>query len=134
MGAGPRLPPFDLQAPPKLPFGMGDIFSDWVEKVDFGKLRQQKKEVNLAMHRQEAFDEMYVSMCKADKEIQRLKRHDEMAKSKIHWEDRLVRFNPSVEINIDTSCEPLAPSPTADAIVPEPEAEPATGDAPSTES
>ena len=53
MGSGPRLPPFDLQAPPKLPFGMEDVFAEGVEKVDFGRLRQQKKEVNLAMHRQE---------------------------------------------------------------------------------
>ncbi|BBG92532.1 hypothetical protein Prudu_000294 [Prunus dulcis] len=52
MGSGPRLPPFDLQAPPKLPFGMEDIFAEGVEKVDFGRLRQQKKEVNLAIHRQ----------------------------------------------------------------------------------
>ncbi|BBG93111.1 hypothetical protein Prudu_001023 [Prunus dulcis] len=76
MGSGPRLPPFDLQAPPKLPFGMED--------VDFGRLRQQKKEVNLAMHRQEvplAFGEMYVSMAKADKEIQRLKRRDEQPRA-----------------------------------------------------
>ncbi|BBN67213.1 hypothetical protein Prudu_11S000200, partial [Prunus dulcis] len=179
MGAGPRLPPFDLQASSKLPFGMEDIFAEGVEKVDFGKLRQQKKEVNLAMHRQEvplAFDEMYVSMAKAYEEIQRLKRRDEMAKSKmaeaqeairekntmllqktalakevdelkrskakesyimdrlvdeqLRWEDRLVRFNPSVEINFDINGEPPAPSPTADATVQTPEAEPATGDAP----
>ncbi|BBN70214.1 hypothetical protein Prudu_1446S002100 [Prunus dulcis] len=110
---------------------------------------------------------MYVSMAKADKEIQRLKRRDAMAKSKmaevqeairekntslwraetvkgeevaaarveaiesfrtseelksyimdrlvdeqLRWEDRLVRFNPSVEINFDTKGEPPAPSPT----------------------
>ncbi|BBN67974.1 hypothetical protein Prudu_239S000100, partial [Prunus dulcis] len=99
----------------------GGCFAEGVEKVDFGRLRQQKKEVNLAMHRQEvplvnvflegvksdpealaktpassfidraqktiltsayAFGEMYVSMAKADKEIQRLKRRDELAKSK----------------------------------------------------
>ncbi|XP_020415515.1 uncharacterized protein LOC109948029 [Prunus persica] len=208
MGSGPRLPPFDLQAPPKLPFGMEDVFAEGVEKVDFGRLRQQKKEVNLAMHRQEvplvnvflegvksdpealartpassfidwaqktiltsayAFGEMYVSMAKADKEIQRLKRRDEQAKSKVaeaqeaireknallvqkaalanevdelkrskaeelRWEDRLVRFNPSVEINFDTSGEPPAQTPPADASAPTPEAEPATEDAPSTES
>ncbi|BBG99215.1 hypothetical protein Prudu_008827 [Prunus dulcis] len=113
--------------PPKLPFGMEDIFAEGVEKVDFGRLRQQKKEVNLAMHRQEvplvnvflegvksdprlwrepslflhrsgpktiltsayAFGEMYVSMAKADKEIQRLKRRDEMAKSKMAEAQRL---------------------------------------------
>ncbi|XP_020412828.1 uncharacterized protein LOC109947302 [Prunus persica] len=199
MGSGPRLPPFDLQAPPKLPFGMEDVFAEGVEKVDFGRLRQQKKEVNLAMHRQEvplvnvflegvksdpealartpassfidraqktiltsayAFGEMYVSMAKADKEIQRLKRRDELAKSKmvhllesfrsseelksyimdrlvdeqLRSEDRLVRFNPSVEINFDTSGEPPAQTPPADASAPTPEAEPATEDAPSTES
>ena len=142
---------------------------------------------------------MYVSMAKADKEIQRLKRRDEMAKSKmaeaqeaireknalllqkatlakeveelkrskaeevaaarveaiesfrtseelksyimdrlvdeqLRWEDRLVRFNPSVEINFDTSGEPPTQSPTANASVPTPEAEPATEDALSTES
>ncbi|BBG99073.1 hypothetical protein Prudu_008651 [Prunus dulcis] len=130
MGSGPRLPPFDLQAPPKLPFGMEDIFAEGVEKVDFGRLRQQKKEVNLAMHRQEvplinvflegvksdpealartpassfidraqktiltsayAFGEMYVSMAKADKEIQRLKRCDEMAKSKMAEAQEAIR-------------------------------------------
>ena len=142
---------------------------------------------------------MYVSMAKADKEIQRLKRRDELAKSKmaeaqeairekntllvqkaalakeveelkrsraeevaaaraeaiesfrsseelksyimdrlvdeqLRWEDRLVRFNPSVEINFDTSGEPPAQTPPADASAPTPEAEPATEDAPSTES
>ncbi|XP_034197228.1 myosin-7B-like [Prunus dulcis] len=244
MGSGPRLPPFDLQAPPKLPFGMEDVFAEGVEKVDFGRLRQQK-EVNLAMHRQEvplvnvflegvksdpealaktpassfvdraqktiltsayAFGEMYVSMAKADKEIQRLKRRDQQAKSKVaeaeeaireknallaqkaalakevaartkeveelkrskaeevaaaraeaiesyrsseelksyimdrlvdeqlRWEDRLVRFNPSLDINFDTSGEPPAQTPPADASTPTPEAEPATEDAPSTES
>ncbi|BBN67666.1 hypothetical protein Prudu_148S000100, partial [Prunus dulcis] len=177
MGSGPRLPPFDLQAPPKLPFGMED-----------------------------AFGEMYVSMAKADKEIQRLKRRDQQAKSKVaeaeeaireknallaqkaalakevaartkeveelkrskaeevaaaraeaiesyrsseelksyimdrlvdeqlRWEDRLVRFNPSLDINFDTSGEPPAQTPPADASTPTPEAEPATEDAPSTES
>ncbi|BBH09270.1 hypothetical protein Prudu_021718 [Prunus dulcis] len=125
---------------------------------------------------------MYVGIAKADKEIQRLKRRDEMAKSKmaeaqeaiqeknalllqkaalakeveelkrskaeevaaarveaiesfrtseelksyimdrlvdeqLRWEDRLVRFNPSVEINFDTSGEPPAQSPPTDASV-----------------
>ncbi|CAL2276871.1 unnamed protein product [Prunus armeniaca] len=122
MGIGPRLPPFHLQAPPKLPFGMDDVYAEGVEKVDFSGLRQQKKEVNLAMHRQEvplvnvflecvksdlevlartpatsyadraqktlltqayAYGEMYMNMAKADKEIQRLKRRNEMAKDKI---------------------------------------------------
>lgn len=53
MGIGPRLPPFDTQAPPKLPFGMDDVYAEGVEKVDFSKLRRQKKEVDLAMHWQE---------------------------------------------------------------------------------
>ncbi len=147
----------------------------------------------------QAFGEMYVSMAKADKEIQRLKRRDEQAKSKVaeaqeaireknallvqkaalakeveelkrskaeevaaarveaiesyrsseelksyimdrlvdeqlRWEDRLVRFNPSLDINFDTSGEPPAQTPPADASAPTPEAEPATEDAPSTES
>ena len=154
----------------------------------------------------QAFGEMYVSMAKADKEIQRLKRRDEQAKSKVaeaeeaireknallaqkaalakevaartkeveelkrskaeevaaaraeaiesyrsseelksyimdrlvdeqlRWEDRLVRFNPSLDINFDTSGEPPAQTPPADASTPTPEAEPATEDAPSTES
>ncbi|XP_020421324.1 uncharacterized protein LOC109949649 [Prunus persica] len=201
MGSGPRLPPFDLQAPPKLPFGMEDVFAEGVEKalartpaasfID----RVQKTILTSAY----AFGEMYVSMAKADKEIQRLKRRDELAKSKMAeaqeaireknallvqkaalakeveelkrskaeevaaarveaiesfrsseelksyimdrlvdeqlcWEDRLVRFNPSVEINFDTSGEPPAQTPPADASAPTPEAEPATEDAPSTES
>ncbi|CAL8152875.1 unnamed protein product [Prunus armeniaca] len=50
--AGLRLPLFDLQAPPKLPFGMEDVFVEGVEKVDFSMLHRHK-EVNLAMHRQE---------------------------------------------------------------------------------
>ncbi|BBG96741.1 hypothetical protein Prudu_005630 [Prunus dulcis] len=48
MGSGLRLLPFDLQAPPKLPFCMEeDVFAEGVEKVDFGRLCQQKKEVPL---------------------------------------------------------------------------------------
>lgn len=142
---------------------------------------------------------MYVNMARADKEIQRLKRHDEMTKGKmaevqeairekntrllqkaalakeveelkrskadeiaatlteaiesfrsfkelryyvmdrlvheqLRWEDRLVRFNPSVEINFDTSGEPSSPGPSTDAAAVAPESEPATRDAPSTES
>ncbi|CAL2276070.1 unnamed protein product [Prunus armeniaca] len=237
MGTGPRLPPFDPQAPPKLPFGMDDVYAEGVEKVDFSGLRRQKKEVNLAMHRQEvplvnvflegvksdpevlartpatsyadraqktlltqayAYGEMYVNMAKADKEIQRLKRRNEMAKDKVAeaqeairekntlvlqkaamakemeelkrsraeevaaarveaiesfrgsdelrnyimdqmvamqlgWEERVAMFNPSVEINFDTSGEPPSSSRTTD-VVPEPEPEPAITDAPSTES
>ncbi|CAL2270651.1 unnamed protein product [Prunus armeniaca] len=211
--------------------------SEGVEKVDFSGLRRQKKEVNLAMHRQEvplvnvflegvksdpevlartpatsyadraqktlltqayAYGEMYVNMAKADKEIQRLKRRNEMAKDKVAeaqeairekntlvlqkaamakemeelkrsraeevaaarveaiesfrgsdelrnyimdqmvamqlgWEERVAMFNPSVEINFDTSGEPPSSSRTTD-VVPEPEPEPAITDAPSTES
>ncbi|CAL2229946.1 unnamed protein product [Prunus armeniaca] len=237
MGTGPRLPPFDPQAPPKLPFGMDDVYAEGVEKVDFSRLRRQKKEVNLAMHRQEvplvnvflegvksdpevlartpatsyadraqktlltqahAYGEMYVNMAKVDKKIQRLKRRNEMAKDKIveaqeaiqekntlvlqkaamakemeelkrsraeevaaarveaiesfrgseelrsyimdqmvamqlGWEERVAMFNPSVEINFDTSGEPPSSRRTTD-VVPEPEPEPAITDAPSTES
>ncbi|CAL8175028.1 unnamed protein product [Prunus armeniaca] len=103
-----------------------------------------------------AYGEMYVNMAKADKEIQRLKRRNEMAKDKIaeaqdaireknamllwwdvfgaeelRWEQRLARFNPSVEINFDTSGEPPSPSPSTDAT---PKPEPATMDTPSTKS
>ncbi|CAL9018698.1 unnamed protein product [Prunus brigantina] len=118
------LPPFDLQALLKLTFGMEDVFAKGVEKVDFSVMRRQKKEVNLAMHRQKvplvnvflegvksdpevlartyassyadraqktflthayvsSLSEMYVNMAKADKEIQRLKRRNEMTKDKI---------------------------------------------------
>ncbi|CAL2266567.1 unnamed protein product [Prunus armeniaca] len=52
MGTRLSLPHFYLQASPKLPFGMKDVFAEGVEMVDFGKLCRQKKEVNLAMHRQ----------------------------------------------------------------------------------
>ncbi|CAL2238076.1 unnamed protein product [Prunus armeniaca] len=122
MGTGPRLPPFDPQVPPKQPFSIEDVYAEGVEKMDFARLRRQKKEVNLAMHRQEvplmnvflegvkcdpevlertpatsyadwaqktflthayAYGERYVNMAKVDKEIQRLKRHNEMAKDKI---------------------------------------------------
>ncbi|CAL8162159.1 unnamed protein product [Prunus armeniaca] len=248
MGTGPMLHSFDLQASPKLPFGMEDVYAKGVEKMDFSKLCLQKKEINLAMHRQEvflvnvflecmkydpevlartpttsyadwahktflthayAYGEMYMNMAKADKEIQRLKRHNEMAKDTIaeaqeaiqeknalllqkaglaeeveelkrlraeevaaaraeveqkkakkivaaraeaiesfqgseelrsyiidqmvamqlRWEQRLARFNPSMEINFDTSGEHPSPSPST-----EPEPEPATTDALSTES
>ncbi|XP_034201350.1 inosine triphosphate pyrophosphatase-like [Prunus dulcis] len=57
---------------------------------------------------------------------------DRLVDEQLRWEDRLVRFNLSVEINFDTSGEPPAQSPPADASVPTPEAEPATEDAPST--
>ena len=59
---------------------------------------------------------------------------DRLVDEQLRWEDRLVRFNPSVEINFDTSGEPPAQTPPADASAPTPEAEPATEDAPSTES
>lgn len=49
------------------------------------------------------------------------------------WEVRVAKFNPSVEINSDTSGEPPSPSPNTDAAR-EPELEPATTDAPSIES
>ncbi|CAL8174975.1 unnamed protein product [Prunus armeniaca] len=53
MGTGPRLPPFDLQAPLKLPFGMEEVFAKGMERVDFSGLRRQENEVSLAMHLQE---------------------------------------------------------------------------------
>ncbi|CAL2238075.1 unnamed protein product [Prunus armeniaca] len=56
---------------------------------------------------------------------------DQMVAMQLHWAQRLARFNPSVEINFDTSGEPPSPSPSTD-VAPEPE--PATTDAPSTES
>ncbi|CAL2277499.1 unnamed protein product [Prunus armeniaca] len=101
---------------------MEDVYAEGVEKMDFSRLRRQKKEVNLAMHRQEvplvnvflegvkcdpkvlvrtpatsyvdraqktflthayANGEMYVNMAKANKEIKRLKRRNEMGKDKI---------------------------------------------------
>ncbi|BBN68685.1 hypothetical protein Prudu_529S000100 [Prunus dulcis] len=231
MGSGPRLPPFDLQAPPKLPFGMEDASSAeeggqpgyaptggaLSERLLEGVKSDPEAWQRLQLHPSDraqktiltsayAFGEMYVSMAKADKEIQRLKRRDQQAKSKVaeaeeaireknallaqkaalakevaartkeveelkrskaeevaaaraeaiesyrsseelksyimdrlvdeqlRWEDRLVRFNPSLDINFDTSGEPPAQTPPADASTPTPEAEPATEDAPSTES
>ncbi|CAL9012168.1 unnamed protein product [Prunus brigantina] len=47
--------PFEV-VPPKLPFGMDDVYAEGVEKMDFSELRRQKKEVKLAMHRQEQND------------------------------------------------------------------------------
>ncbi|XP_021803240.1 uncharacterized protein LOC110747360 [Prunus avium] len=130
MGTEPRMPSYNLQAPLKLPFGIDDVFAEGVEKVDFFKMRRQKKEANLAMHRQEiplvnvflegvksdpealaktqasnfadraqktiltsayAFGEMYVNMAKADKEIQRLKKRDELAKSKMAEAQEAIR-------------------------------------------
>ncbi|CAL9004636.1 unnamed protein product, partial [Prunus brigantina] len=74
MGTEPRLPPLDPKAPPKLPFGMDDVYAEGVEKMDFSELRREKKE---------GYGEMYMHMAKADKEIQKLKRRNEMAKDKI---------------------------------------------------
>ncbi|BBH02241.1 hypothetical protein Prudu_012752 [Prunus dulcis] len=53
MGSGPRLPPFDLQPRRSYPSAWMMCSLKGLRKVDFGRLRQQKKEVNLAMHRQE---------------------------------------------------------------------------------
>ncbi|CAL2246583.1 unnamed protein product [Prunus armeniaca] len=53
IGTEPKLPTFDLRAPPKLPFGMEEVFAEGMLVVDLGWLRQQKKEVSLAMHRHE---------------------------------------------------------------------------------
>ncbi|CAL8138177.1 unnamed protein product [Prunus armeniaca] len=36
MRTGPRLPPFNLLAPQKLPFGMEEVFAEGMERVDFG--------------------------------------------------------------------------------------------------
>ncbi|CAL8117014.1 unnamed protein product [Prunus armeniaca] len=58
---------------------------------------------------------------------------DQMVAMQLRWEERVAMFNPSVEINFDTSGEPPSPGPTTDAAR-EPEPEPATTDAPSTES
>ncbi|CAL8136072.1 unnamed protein product [Prunus armeniaca] len=183
MGTGPRLPPFDLQAPPKLPFGVEDVYAKGVEKVDFSRLRREKKEVNLAMHHQEVpLVNVFLEGMKSDlevlvrtpassyadqaqktflthaykaalaREVEELKRSraDEVAaaraeveqkkaeeiataRAELLWEERSARFNPSVEINFDTSGEPPSLSPTTEAT-PEPELELATTDAPSTES
>ncbi|CAL2257600.1 unnamed protein product [Prunus armeniaca] len=51
---------------------------------------------------------------------------DQMVAMQLCWEQRLARFNPSVEINFDKSGEPPSPSPSMDAT---PEPEPATTDA-----
>ncbi|CAL8152802.1 unnamed protein product [Prunus armeniaca] len=56
---------------------------------------------------------------------------DLLVYEQLRWEERLARFNPSVEINFDTSGEPPSPSPATNAT---PEPESATTDAPSTES
>ncbi|CAL2234273.1 unnamed protein product [Prunus armeniaca] len=56
---------------------------------------------------------------------------DPMVAMQLYWEERLARFNPSVEINFDTSGEPPSPSYTTDATL---EPEPATTYAPFIES
>ncbi|CAL2248760.1 unnamed protein product [Prunus armeniaca] len=38
MGTGPRLLPFNLLAPPKLPFGMEEVFAEGMKMVDFGRV------------------------------------------------------------------------------------------------
>ncbi|CAL2230831.1 unnamed protein product [Prunus armeniaca] len=58
---------------------------------------------------------------------------DQMVAMQLRWEQRLVKFNPLVEINFDTSGKPPSPSPSTNAT-PKPEPEPATTNAPSTES
>ncbi|CAL8168088.1 unnamed protein product [Prunus armeniaca] len=119
MGPESRLPPFDLQEPPKLSLSIEDVFAEGVEKVDFVKLRRQKNEVNLAMHRYEVpFVNVFLEGVKsdlealarthassfadraqktiltsayADKEIQRLKRRNEMANDKMAKAQEAIR-------------------------------------------
>ncbi|CAL9019050.1 unnamed protein product [Prunus brigantina] len=71
MGTGLRLRPFDLLAPPKLPFGMEDVYAEGVEKMDFSALRRQKKvEVSLAMHWQEVpLVNIFLEGVKSDLEV-----------------------------------------------------------------
>ncbi|CAL2239906.1 unnamed protein product [Prunus armeniaca] len=59
---------------------------------------------------------------------------DRLVHEQLRWEDKLMRFNPSIEINFDMSGEPLSPSPTTDDTVVAIESKPATRDAPLTES
>ncbi|CAL2238681.1 unnamed protein product [Prunus armeniaca] len=59
---------------------------------------------------------------------------DQLVDEQLCWEERLARFNPSVEINFNMSDKPPSPSPTADATAIAPESKSATADAPSTES
>ncbi|CAL8162449.1 unnamed protein product [Prunus armeniaca] len=47
MGTGPRLPPFDPQAPPKLPFGMDDVYAEGVNLEKKGVCLQQGKGLGL---------------------------------------------------------------------------------------
>ncbi|CAL2237117.1 unnamed protein product [Prunus armeniaca] len=48
-----------------------------------------------------------------------------MVAMQLRWEERVAMFNPSVEINFDTSGEPPSSSPTTGAAL-EPKPEPAT--------
>lgn len=38
IGIEPRLPPFDLQALPKLPFDIEVVFAEDMNEVDFGEI------------------------------------------------------------------------------------------------
>ncbi|CAL2270987.1 unnamed protein product [Prunus armeniaca] len=119
MGPESRLPLFDLQEPPKLSLSIEDVFAEGVEKVDFVKLHRQKKEVNLAMHRYEVplvnvflegvksdlealarthassfadrAQKTILTSAYADKEIQRLKRRNEMANDKMAKAQEAIR-------------------------------------------
>lgn len=57
---------------------------------------------------------------------------DRLVDEQLSWEERLMRFNPSVEINFDTSGEPPSPSPTIDATIAATESKSAPADAAST--
>ncbi|KAL6284737.1 hypothetical protein ACE6H2_015666 [Prunus campanulata] len=50
---------------------------------------------------------------------------DRMVDEQLRWDERLARFNPSVEINFDTSGQPPSPSPTTDDTATVIESEPA---------
>ncbi|CAL9017979.1 unnamed protein product [Prunus brigantina] len=101
MGTEPRLPPLDPKVPPKLPFGMDDVYArgggeDGLLRVAPTRRRSLCKFsclISLFTPFEFALDwlccvwqgygEMYMHMAKADKEIRKLKRRNEMAKDKI---------------------------------------------------
>ncbi|BBN69721.1 hypothetical protein Prudu_1129S000100, partial [Prunus dulcis] len=107
MGSGPRLPPFDLQARRSYPSAWrmyclrGFAAEEGGQPGDAptgGALGERllegvKSDPRLAKTPASsfAFGEMYVSMAKADKEIQRLKRRDQQAKSKVAEAEEAIR-------------------------------------------
>ncbi|CAL8990435.1 unnamed protein product, partial [Prunus brigantina] len=88
MKTKPKLPPFNLEAPPKLPFGVKSDPEALARTLASSYADRAQKTILTYAY---AFGEMYVNMAKADKEIQRLNRRDEMTKGKMAEAQEAIR-------------------------------------------